>query len=126
MDIQAITRQSLGVSDIIRAQTGAGRITVPVQGNHVYANFKHITGVGGGQTGPVFSVSRLRALDNLIDRLQMIKGDSIKDVKADQLGDGQLTKMLKEYNEQLYNELKKNNPYRSGINASGIALDIFA
>ena len=124
MEIQSVNRQSLAVSQIVRAQVGTGRIALPVNNNRIYANLKHITGVGNLKNQPAFSLNQLRNLDNLIDRLKMLKGGEIKP-DLENSSENDISTMIEKYREELYTELHKKNPYRPVVSASGISLDIF-
>ena len=123
MDIQSISRQSLTVSQLVRAQVGPGRIALPVSSNRIYANLKHITGIGSIADQPAFSLSQLRNLDNLIDRLKLLRGGE-RSVNVEGASDNDIAKMIEEFRKELYTELHKNNPYSKNISSSGISLDI--
>lgn len=56
------------VGRILRARLSTAPVTLPLRNNWTYARFRHLQGVPGGEAGG-YSVSRLRALDALIDRL---------------------------------------------------------
>ena len=63
-------------SYLMRARYSNGRISFPVKPSQaIYARFKHVTGVPSNEGGGV-SLSRLRSIDNLIDRLVSIKSSS--------------------------------------------------
>lgn len=124
MDVQGVSRQSLGVSELVRAQVGIGRISLPVKSNQIYASFKNISGIGGGPNQPSFSISQLRSLDNLIERLKFLKGRGVQAVSLESSSENDLSKLIEQFNKDLYKELHKDNPYRAGISASGISLDI--
>ena len=125
MDIQSVSRQFLGVSELVRAQAATGRISLPVKSNQIYANFKNITGIGGGHNQPSFSISQLRSLDNLIERLKFLKGKGFQDVNLEGFTVNDFSEKIEQLSRELYTELHKNNPYRTGVSASGISLDIF-
>ena len=126
MDIQSVSRHSLAVTQLVRAQVGTGRISLPVSSNQIYANFKHITGIGGSANQPSFSISQLRSLDNLIDRLKLLKGDSVKTVDLEGSSENSITTMIETFREELHTALQSsNNPYKSGVSASGISIDLF-
>ncbi|HAK44469.1 MAG TPA: hypothetical protein DCO79_00895 [Spirochaeta sp.] len=126
MELQSISRQSLAVSQLVRAQVGTGRIALPVSSNRIYANLKHITGVGGVGNQPAFSLNQLRSLDNLIDRLKLLKGESVKTVNLENSSENDITTMIEQFRKDLYTELHKNNPYMGSISASGLSLELFA
>jgi hypothetical protein len=125
MNVDSVTRQSLGISQLIRAQVGSGRISLPVKSNQIYANFKHITGIGGSGNQPSFTLSQLRSLDNLIDRLKLLKGEKGLNLSLDDLSENDITKMIEDFNRELYTELHKKNPYKPLLSSSAISLDIF-
>lgn len=126
MELESISRQSLAVSQLVRAQVGSGRIALPVSSNSIYANFKHITGVGGIGNQPSFSLSQLRSLDNLIDRLKLLKGESVQSVNLESSSGDDVMQMIAKYQQELHTELQKNNPYRGSVQVSGLSLDVFA
>jgi hypothetical protein len=69
------TPRAIHVSKIIRARHSDGRIAVPVLRNQAYyARFKHVRGIPSTQDGVGYSLSKLRVLDILIDRLSAAKG----------------------------------------------------
>ncbi|MDC7226312.1 MAG: hypothetical protein PQJ61_06075 [Spirochaetales bacterium] len=126
MELQSISKQSLTVSQLVRAQVGSGRIALPVRSNRIYANLKHITGIGGIGNQPAFSLSQLRNLDNLIDRLKMLKGEAMKSVNLENASENDVTQMIEDFRRELYTELHKKNPYMGSLNASGLSLELFA
>lgn len=124
MELQSISRQSLAVSQLVRAQVGSGRIALPVSSNRIYANLKHITGISNLNNQPAFSLSQLRNLDNLIDRLKLLKSGQ-PDVDLSGASENDINAMLEKFREELYTEVNKKNPYRAGVSASAVSLDIF-
>jgi|SRR5690606_28691597 len=64
---------STSLINIIRPQVSGGKITLPVSQYSIYAQFKHIETVPAGPGSPGFSVSKVRVLDTLIDRLVRMK-----------------------------------------------------
>ena len=124
MEIQSISKQSLTVSQLVKAQVGTGRIALPVTSNSVYANFKHITGVGTFKNQPAYSYNQLRNLDNLIDRLKLLKGEG-KAVNIEGADKNDVAEMIETYRRELYQQLSNNNPYYRNISARGVSLDLF-
>lgn len=74
------------LSNIIRAQYANGRIALPVHGN-LYTRFKHVQGVPASTSNGGYSVSKLRMIDLLVDRLVKLKGHSVMKLTEDQTGD---------------------------------------
>jgi hypothetical protein len=63
------TSNTIQLSSILRAQYGAGRVTLPTQGNGVYARFEHVVGIPDTRGQGGFSLSRLRMVNQMIERL---------------------------------------------------------
>lgn len=64
------------LSSLLRADTIGGKLAVPVTDYTLYAQFKHFTTVPAGPEGYGYSISRLRALDILLDRLTQLGGST--------------------------------------------------
>ncbi|MDZ7792780.1 MAG: hypothetical protein U5P10_03550 [Spirochaetia bacterium] len=70
------TQPTVNPSYLMRARYSSGRIAFPVKANQaIYAHFKHVTGIpASGDKG--VSLSKLRIIDKVIDRLVSIKSSS--------------------------------------------------
>ncbi|MCF7914111.1 MAG: hypothetical protein K9L66_02985 [Spirochaetaceae bacterium] len=70
------TQPTINPSYLMRARYSSGRIAFPVKANQaLYAHFKHVTGIPtSGDKG--VSLSKLRTIDKVIDRLISIKSSS--------------------------------------------------
>jgi len=111
MKVQSIAGLStVPVSNLVRAQVVQGSITLPVDSSQfLYAHLKHIRGIPSPVAGGGYSLSRLRAVDNLIDRLRSLKGENavLPPVKAGEgTGDSralqeQLENLRKQLNETI-------------------------
>lgn len=121
------TIQSSGVSlfSIIKAKNGSGRINVPVSASSpVILGLKHISTIpvpgNSGMGG--FSVSKLRALDNMID---MLTRAGKLDIKPDtkNLDSGTIDELLKGYTGKLKDIISSNTPYRLVAEAKGIFIN---
>ena len=125
MEIQGIYRQSLTVPQIVKAQVGGARIALPVDGNLVYSNLKHISGIGSFKNQPAYSLNQLRALDNLIDRLKLMKGEKFAEPQLDGAA-GDLSSVIDKYRMELHEALIGKDPLYSPLPgaASGISLNI--
>ncbi len=67
--------RTIPVGSVLRARVSSAPVTLPLRGNWTYARFRHLQGVpGGGEDG--YTLSRLRALDALIDRLAVARGSA--------------------------------------------------
>ncbi len=70
------TQPTVNPSYLMRARYSSGRIAFPVKANQaIYARFKYVTGIPSNEGGGI-SLSKLRTIDNLIDRLVSIKATS--------------------------------------------------
>lgn len=109
MKIEGISSlTTVPVSNLIRARVSEGAIALPVNSTSaVYSNFKHIKGIPAAVDGTGYSISRLRALDNLIDRLRGLGAEKTADYSpapggSEPPGIAELTASLrKELNEAL-------------------------
>ncbi len=74
MDIQAVSSsKTVPVIQIVRAKYASGKIALPVKrSQYVYSNFEHVYGTPSAQDDRGYTVSKLRALDNLIKMLDRI------------------------------------------------------
>ena len=70
------TQPTVNPSYLMRARYSGSRIAFPVKPSQaIYARFEHVTGIPSQEGGGV-SLSKLRTIDNLIDRLISIKASS--------------------------------------------------
>ena len=91
--------QNVTLSSILRARYGSGPVSLPMR-TGMYARFKHVQGVPSRGNGG-FTVSRLRALDNLIDRLTRLKGEA----PARNASSREVEKQVEELSKELRQEL---------------------
>ncbi len=72
MDLSTINlSRTIPLTQIVRAQYSPGKIGLPVQrGHYLYSSFNHVYGVPSPADNVGYTISKLRALDNLIERLQ--------------------------------------------------------
>ncbi len=72
--ISSPTVSTVQPTSLVKARFGAGRIFYPVRPNQaLYAQFKHVAGLPSSQEDGGLSLSKLRSIDNLIDRLVHLK-----------------------------------------------------
>lgn len=94
--------QNVTLSSILRARYGNGPVSLPVRGG-MYARLKHVQGVPSRGEGGL-TMSRLRALDNLIERLTRLKKGEAPEVgksAAEEQTDRQIEKLSKELRQEL-------------------------
>mgnify|MGYP006306915459 FL=1 len=104
--------QNVSLSSILKARYGSGPLSLPMRGGMVYARFKHVQGVPSQEEGG-FTISRLRALDNLIDRLARLKGEAPEAARG--AAAQQVERQVEELSKQLRQELATLD--RSGFGA---------
>ncbi|MBI9101154.1 MAG: hypothetical protein JEY99_01975 [Spirochaetales bacterium] len=98
---------SISLNSIVRAKHSQGAISLPVDSSSfMYSNLKHIRGIPAFGGTPGYSMSRLRVLDNLIDRLQDLKGDDYSQERVDEAILFSDVSQLEEMTETLKNELR--------------------
>ncbi len=61
------------LSSVLRASNSADKVAVPVSNYTLFADFKHFTPVPAGPAGPALSISQLRMMDVLVDRLAQLR-----------------------------------------------------
>jgi len=122
MDILSISRQSLTVPQLVKAQVGSARIALPVDGTLLYTNLKHISGFGGLKNQPSYNLSQLRALDNLIERLKIMKGEKFQPSEG---SGGELSDLIETYQKELHSALQEEKKlYSTGFSTSGLSLNV--
>ncbi len=117
---------SLSVSSIIQTRNSAHRISLPInKSQYLYARFKHIWSYPADQTGEGVSISKLRVLDALIDRLAKLKGEKIQSQNAEELDSSKVDNLIR----TIQQELNSSGPagrYVSSFLESGLVLNILA
>ena len=97
---------SVSLNSLVRAKYTQGSISLPVNSSSmIHSNLKHIRGIPAFGGSPGYSLSRLRTLDNLIDRLQGLKGFNFAEEKRNEAGLLNSSSELEKLNETLKNEL---------------------
>jgi hypothetical protein len=61
------------LTDVIAVRSASGRVSLP---SNQFVRFEHISGMPSGQGG--YSITKLRILDALLDRLALLKGERPK------------------------------------------------
>jgi hypothetical protein len=95
--------RTVHLSNIIRAQYSPGRISLPQNGG-LYARFKHVQGVPSTATDGGYSVSKLRMIDLLVERLVELKGKSVPAPAG--FGDDSADSAIQRYAAELANALR--------------------
>ena len=125
--INTIHGTGLSLFSIVKAGSGAGRINLPVSSSSpLVAGFKHISvmPVPGNSRIQGFSVSKLRALDNLIDML--VKTGSVRDseiVKPDKNDIRAVESAFKGYADKLAGIMSSGGPYKPPVETTGFLVN---
>ena len=111
MDIQKTSPSyTFSITSIVRARHSNGAITVPVRpSQYLYSHLKHIKGFPATGAHQGYPLNKLRTLDNLIERLQSLKGnESFKVTPRDE--EGSLDAMIRYYQRELKRSIDSQVP----------------
>jgi len=108
---------NLGYSQVATAQrTGIG---LPVSSQSViYSYYEHVHGYSAGDNSPTVPISKIRILNNLIDNLSRMKGDSsLKNPAqgADEMSSEAMGQLIDSYAKELHRVVAA---AQTGFNAS--------
>ena len=129
MDIGSLStiNNTIHLSNLIRAQYSPGRIALPTSGA-MYTRLKHVQGVPTHTPDGGYSVSKLRMIDTLVDRLIQLKGQSMESPSPQ--SDAEAEAMLSRYAQELSTTLNNATPlsqsFRVGLVQPGMLLDLVA
>ena len=112
MQVESISSLvAVPLSNIVRAQVSEGSIALPVKSSDVvYANLKNIKGIPASFNGGGYSINRLRALDNMIERLRGLGVEKVETPEPAELAASKtenLDKMVRALQEELNETLNK-------------------
>ncbi len=106
---------------MISTGIGTGKLYVSVKPNQVlYSQFEHVSGIASRHSDSGVSVSKIRILNALIERLANIKNDPIKTEIPGDLSDEQVDAMIKDYQTKITTAVQtaKANPFAlTGLSA---------
>ena len=127
MKIQTSTVTStISLASLVRASNGQSKVSFPVSSNDIaYANFKNIKIVPSGDRGSSYSVSRLRALDNLIEQLNRMKGENkIETPEKGSLNTKELSSLISKIAEEIHTKLDTSTSYKPSVKSTGLMVNI--
>ena len=127
MEIQSANITStISLSSIVRAASGQGRVSFPVSpGNLVHTNLKNINVVPSFDDTGSYSISRLRALDNLIEQLNRMKSrNKIELPEAGTLNSDVLNSLISELSEEIHTKLDVNSVYKPSVESTGLLFNM--
>jgi len=138
--IQYPTQPTLSPAYVMRARYSGGRIAFPVKPSQaVYACFEHVQGFPSDK-GNGISISRLRSIDKMIDRLASLKQQTgnraqqakletmIKSLEAARstISDTELSSVVQEGAETLHSASLSSAPYAQTGGYQGIFFSLSA
>ena len=127
MEIQSgTTISTISLANVVRASSGQGKVSFPVNSTAIaYANFKNINAVPSSNNGGSYSLSRLRALDNLIEQLNRIKErNKVDTTEYDTLNPEDLNSLISDLSKEIHNNLQTETPYNIPLESSGLLFNI--
>jgi len=123
MEIQASNLVStISLSSLVRATTGQGKVSFPVNSHDIsYANFKNIKIVPSSSTSGSYSVSRLRALDNLIEQLNKLRGrEKVETPESGELNQETLKSLITKLSMEMHGKLDSRSVYKNPVKSMGL------
>ena len=101
-------KTAIPISTIMDAGRGSGSVVLPVSTNSFsYSNFKHIKEIPSQNSSGGYSVSKLRIIDNLIDRMIKLKGESFPVDDGAGLSSENMDILIEMYSQELHAEIGK-------------------
>ncbi len=125
--IASISTTGISLNSILRASSGSGRISLAVPASAVpYAGLRHITltplPVSGGSKG--FSITKLRALDVLIDILSKEgKMDAAHRTADSSPSPERVDDLVARYSKQLKDLAANRRQYMPAVNLKGLLVN---
>jgi hypothetical protein len=119
--------RNIQVSHLVKARYASSKISLPVKKSQfLYSNFKHVTGIPAGTNGRGYSLTKLRALDNLIERLGRLgKGSEAPSLK-EKIDSEALNQLIDQYAGDLHTAAIQTNPYAGFGADTGLLVNIIA
>ena len=91
---------------------GAGKRSIPVRPTFSFYLFKHVLGVPSRSAEEQVPISKLRALDNLIDRLVKLRGEKGETIPV---GRDNVDTLIQRFQGELHTALQATRPLFSGL-----------
>jgi hypothetical protein len=127
MEIQTGSVSStISLASIVRATSGQGKISFPVSSiDMAYANFKNINIIPSNSDGGTYSVSRLRALDNLIEQLNRMKGQNkIETPELNKLDKESMDSLILNLSEEIHTRLESKSVFKPSFKTTGLLFNM--
>ena len=104
---QTTINSTIHLSNLIRAQYSPGRIALPTRAG-MYTRLKHVQGVPTQIAGAGYSISKLRMIDLLVDRLVRLKGQPMESPTV--TSDAEADALVMDYAHQISQALSSASP----------------
>ena len=127
MEIQSgSVTSTISLASIVRATSSQGKVSFPVNSTNIaYTNFKNINVIPSFNNSGSYSVSRLRALDNLIEQLNRMKDrNKIETAGLDDLDAEEQNSLISELSEEIHTKLHTDINYNLPVETSGLLFNI--
>lgn len=119
--------ETLNISNILRAQYSSGKVALPLDGG-VYARFRHIQGIPAVGDGGGYSISKLRTIDVLVDRLVRLRGREVEapQPRTDSEAGDAIIELAKQLHDELASTAMSAGTFASGVSEPGLLFDLVA
>lgn len=113
------------ISGLVSQKQSNAKLALPVDGSAIlYSRYKHVRGTNPlGQTNGM-PLSKLRALDNLIDRLVRLKSNKPIVRNTVGLNDQELKGLIRNYREELHRVISGRGAALSEVRADATAVTL--
>lgn len=124
---QATINRTIHLSNLIRAQYSPGRIALPTSAG-MYTRLKHVQGVPAQTAGAGYSVSKLRMIDLLVERLVQLKGQPMESPtpRSDAEADAMVVQFAQQISETLSSASPLAQSFSVGLAETGLVLNLVA
>jgi hypothetical protein len=126
MDIQSAgSAQGIPLTHLVKARFSPGKIALPVRNSqYLYSNLKHITGIPAGRQAGGYSLIKLKALDNLIERLGSFGRKPERPDYAAGGNSANITALIEQYASDLHQIAADTSPYNSSGAVTGLLVNL--
>ena len=131
MEVRSVVQPNIfELSSVVAARERYSSLSLPVDRDTIlYSRYKHVHGIPSIENGQGIPLYKLRALDNLIDRLIALRGNQPIVKNMDDLHEDELDGLIDGYRAALHQSLsiQSERPLSTvGYGDLGLSLDIVA
>jgi hypothetical protein len=126
MDIQSAgAARGIPLTHLVKARFSPGKIALPVRkSQYLYSNLKHITGVPADRQAGGYSLIKLKALDNLIERLGSFGRKPERPDSAAGESSANITALIEQYAADLHQIAADTSPYNTAGAVTGLLVNL--